>query len=78
MARRLDAAEWGIAAGTGIAVIAMVWLTIALLAGPGATAKVLYPVLLFLLPVLALGAVAGWLAGIGVRAAMQLRNRRIV
>jgi hypothetical protein len=67
--------SWGIAAGLAAGVLAMLWITIALLTGDGATAKVLYPALLFLLPVLAIGAAAGYCAGLAVLAVRGRTSR---
>lgn len=64
----------GVFVGLAVAAIATIWLVAYLLTGPGATERVLLPALLFFLPLIALGALVGWLAGLA--AAAVLRRRR--
>ena len=66
MPSRWNAVQWGIAAGLAASVLAMLAVTVVLMTGDGATAKVLYVALLLLLPVLGIGALAGYLAGLAV------------
>lgn len=66
---------WAVLCGVAIAAIAMLWLTIALLTGSGATKDALLPALLFLLPVLGLGALAGWLIGLAATGIARLARR---
>ena len=53
----------GTLTGTALAALAMLWLVVALVTGPGATWRILLPALLFLLPVLAAGAAVGLIIG---------------
>jgi hypothetical protein len=64
----------GTVAGVAVGALLMLWLTLALLSGPGATWRILLPALLFLLPVLGVGALAGLIAG--WLAQVALRGRR--
>lgn len=54
----------GIAAGLALAVAILLWLLATLLLSDGATWRILLPWLLFLLPVLGIGAGIGWLVGL--------------
>lgn len=74
VSRRLagrDPVPLAIAAGLAVAVIALTWLSVLLLSGPGASERVLLPILLLVLPLLGGGAAVGWLAGLGLRALAQ-------
>jgi len=64
----------GIAAGLAAATAALLWLLAVLLLSDGATWRILLPWLLFLLPVLSIGAAAGWLVGFGLRALTGTRR----
>ena len=66
--RRLGAAGQGVAAGLAVAVLVLIWITVLLFTGPGATASVLLPVLLLLLPLLGIGALCGFLVALAIRA----------
>jgi len=66
--RRVGTMGRAIGAGLAVAVLALLWITILLLTGPGATGAVFLVVLLFILPILSFGALAGWLAGLTIGA----------
>ena len=72
--RALGPLGQGTVTGTAIGALVMLWLTLALVTGPGATWRILLPALLFLLPVLGLGAAIG--LAIGWLARMALHTRR--
>jgi hypothetical protein len=65
----------GTVAGAAVGGLLMLWLALALLTGPGATWRILLPALLFVLPMLGLGALAGLVVGWLARVA--LRGRRV-
>ena len=65
----------GIAAGLAVSGMALLWLLAVFLRSDGATWRLLLPWLLFLLPVLGIGAAAGWLAGLGLRAVARALGR---
>jgi hypothetical protein len=81
--RRRSAAVWsirvasvplGIAAGLAAAGLTLIWLLATLLLSDGATWRLLLPWLLFLLPLLGIGAAVGWLLGLGLRALAGTRR----
>lgn len=72
--RALGPLGQGAITGTAFGVLAMLWLALSLVTGPGATWRILLPALLFVLPVLGLGALVGLI--IGWVALLALRTRR--
>lgn len=73
---RLSAESQGIAAGLLLAALALLGISVYLLTGPGATASVLLPVLLLLLPLLGAGALCGWLVALAIKAGRRgVRSR---
>ncbi len=65
----------GIAAGLAAGAAVLCWLLAVLLLSDGATWRILLPWLLFLLPLLAIGAAAGWLVGLGLQALARALGR---
>jgi hypothetical protein len=65
----------GILAGLAVAALLLLWLLATFLLSEGATWQLLLPWLLFLLPILAIGAAAGWLVGLAVQAAVRSVRR---
>ncbi|HLZ69887.1 MAG TPA: hypothetical protein VKV26_08265 [Dehalococcoidia bacterium] len=74
--RAVDWLPLGIYAGLAAASLVLLWLLVALLRSDGATWRLLLPWLLFLLPVLSIGAATGWLAGLALRAGLAGWRRR--
>lgn len=68
----------GIAGGLAIAALVLLWLLLAFLLSDGATWRILLPWLLFLLPVLGIGAAAGWLVGLALRPLARTRRNEEV
>jgi hypothetical protein len=56
-------------------VAVLLWLLTTLLRSDGATWRLLLPWLLFMLPVLGIGAAVGWLAGFAAQALVRTARR---
>jgi hypothetical protein len=72
MPRGWSTVAWCISTGLAAGFAALLWITVALLTGPGATQKVLLVAMLLLFPVLAMGVTAGYLVALCVLGARRV------